>query len=391
MPRCIMFDLFRIPTELWRDIIALSCVDGGFTGRSLALTSRFFHSQSLCERYYSLAFVSLQHIEDFLVFLRSQPADCRPRIQHLYLSFLDEPVKPPLDFSWTYSKLTQHQQQEHNASTRQKRALWDERFGVAAAALFALAAPTLRTLCVVEDGVPRIPLVFPHNFPQLEELSWKGRFLAFEPPVLSASGTTRTPVTFPVLQRVHFIAAGADEVIASLSHAVSASLTHIRVSNVGFMDPYLPRALAAALGTPSGSRPLVQELARGDGLPQTTSPFSQHASLPHLRHVVIHGTPPAPGGWCGHYDREWAAITSQLELLVQKGDGRVVVLQRPWWKALNWPNRLREYWVERMQGGQGCWVWSEDEEIASELPDPDPFQDLGHRPRSLLSGVASHS
>ena len=74
-----------IPVELWREFITGACTDGGYTGRSLALTNKFFHAQSLSTRFHSLAFFSLAKVEAFFAFLDNQPEECRPEIQHLYL------------------------------------------------------------------------------------------------------------------------------------------------------------------------------------------------------------------------------------------------------------------------------------------------------------------
>ena len=94
-----------IPAELWREIIAGACTDGGYTGRSLALTNKLFHAQSLSARFHSLAFFSLAKLEAFLAFLDNQPRECKPKIQHMYLSFVDEPepAKPRTNFWRTYA------------------------------------------------------------------------------------------------------------------------------------------------------------------------------------------------------------------------------------------------------------------------------------------------
>ena len=106
--------------ELWQQIITAACTDGGYTGRSLALTNKLFHAQSLSTRFHSLAFFSLARVEAFLAFLDNQPEECRPEIQHLYLSFVDEPepAKPPADFWRTYSAWSPEQKHNHNENIK---------------------------------------------------------------------------------------------------------------------------------------------------------------------------------------------------------------------------------------------------------------------------------
>lgn len=364
-----MPDVTHIPTELWHDIIALACVDGGLTGRSLALASRFFYAQSLYGRFHSLAFNSLQQLEGFLAFLRLQSVDYRPKIRHICLSFLDEPVKTSLVSMKVHSGVAREQQRAHDFKTQEERARWDGRFCVASIALLTLAARTLHTLCVVEDGLAPLPLTFPCELPQLRELSWRGKILAFEPSALGLTGTSRFTATFPALERVHFITTAVDGIVPMILLTKIPTITHFRISNVGYVDILLPDALARALGV----KPMYPWLADGpeDGNadPQQSSVSSLSTPRPHLRQLIIQGTSSAPGGWCWHYNREWARIHSQLEALAH-GPGldgtRTLVLDRPWFRALRWPHRMRDYWLDRIQGGRGCWVESEAQEVVSE-------------------------
>ena len=48
---------------------------------------------------------------------------------------------------------------------------------------------------------------------------------------------------------------------------------------------------------------------------------------------------------------------------------RALMLERSWRKRKVWERRLWDDWLERMEGGRGCWVESEGEEKALEGPD----------------------
>ncbi|KAI0371596.1 hypothetical protein BV20DRAFT_965331 [Pilatotrama ljubarskyi] len=191
-----MPEVTRIPTELWHEIITDACVDGGFTGRSLALASKFFHSQSLSARFRSIALDSVQKIQAFRSFLIQQPKDCKPKVENLYLATFDRSIDSPL---------SEFNEWDEAAATA--RASLKQLFYAATDALLTFAAPTVRTLCLVKVSIPFQVTAFPREMPKLEELSWMG---AIRP--LNAYGV-RAPqdaaiqqsTAFPALKRVHFI------------------------------------------------------------------------------------------------------------------------------------------------------------------------------------------
>ena len=46
-------------------------------------------------------------------------------------------------------------------------------------------------------------------------------------------------------------------------------------------------------------------------------------------------------------------------------------MSRPWRRNPRWPDQLRDDWVDRMEGGDGCWVKSEEEEMQREVYEDD--------------------
>ena len=46
----------------------------------------------------------------------------------------------------------------------------------------------------------------------------------------------------------------------------------------------------------------------------------------------------------------------------------MVVLERSWQRKPDWAKRVRDEWLQRMDGGRGCWVESEAEESSIEGP-----------------------
>ncbi|KAI0650399.1 hypothetical protein C8Q79DRAFT_383329 [Trametes meyenii] len=356
----------EIPTEVWQDIITQACTDGGPTGRSLALTSTFFHSQSMSPRFHSVALYSLKQLEDFMSFLRSQPKDCLPRIEHLYLSFVNEPIKPPPKIWRVYSGMTQKMRQNYKEQQKKDWTSWAARFRTCSVPLLTLAAPTLRTLCVVEDGIAPLPLHIPCPLPKLQELSWMGLIEAFK---------ETDPVALPVLQRVHFL--HYNNILPPLPSIVvaSSSLTHLRISDVTDTDDQLLRALAGVLGVPS----TVREL--GDNFQDRDSDHAHKVVrspvLPHLRRIIIHAVPPEGGGWCGSDLVGWEDVIPDLQVLAKYCEQhfdelRILAMERVSRRNFHYPNRLRDDWMDRVQGGSGCWVETEEDEVKREIYQDDP-------------------
>src|SRR6266446_2818496 len=71
------------PPEIWRDILWLACTDTGFTGRSISLTSRFFHELSKHVKFRSVALRGVVQIIDFLNVIERTPY---PQVENLFIS-----------------------------------------------------------------------------------------------------------------------------------------------------------------------------------------------------------------------------------------------------------------------------------------------------------------
>ena len=242
-----MADVTSIPTELWQDIIVEACTDGGYTGRSLALTNKFFHAQSLSSRFYSLAFSSLRRIETFLSCLESQPAECDPMIQHLYLSFFQEPVADvPIENAWELLSPAQLREEEQLRSIRKRE--WDVRFSLSMRRLFALAGPRLRTLCILGGTHMYLPH-FPFDpLPALRELTLLRAHRIFIPEKSlqnpDPDQPAQSPFKFPALQRLHCIGTpdfSPSNILFDVANHAPLSLTHLRVSGLEAVHRHIDR------------------------------------------------------------------------------------------------------------------------------------------------------
>ncbi|KAH9854997.1 hypothetical protein C2E23DRAFT_883536 [Lenzites betulinus] len=219
-------------------------------------------------------------------------------------------------------------------------------FPTALAALLVAAAPHLSTLCVVTSDSPLGTLAIPCTFPKLEELSLKGTELVFNPSLPTS--------VFPALKRIHFVSLGLSTTMETLSRAELPSLTHLRISN---LDQFQMACM------------LVEALRNIPHQGPPAPPSSTSLSRP--RHIIVHSTRPAVAGWSAYHNSAWIAFTHSLRALVQaqnqENDGlRALLLLRPMGSG-RWIRRMQCQWLDRMQGGCGCWVESEAEEAASEV------------------------
>ncbi|KAI0355355.1 hypothetical protein OH77DRAFT_1424836 [Trametes cingulata] len=366
-----MPEVTRIPTEIWHKIIVDACIDGGFTGRSLALASKFFHSQSLSARFHSLALDSLPKIEGFLLFLRVQPEDCKPKVQHLYLALFYEPATTSSSHGLQRGQVTQAERMAELERRRKEYDCWQQRLYAATQSLLAFAAPTVRTLCVVERSATPIQVSsFPRDMPRLEELTWMGEALPLSP--YDREAAAQPPIALPALKRVHLMSPNSAIHIFGLCGIGPSSLSHLRISVVGrsTLDRYLPRNLAAALEIPKEC--FQRELADEDDIKGT---------LPHLRHVLVHAIPSEPGSLRGSRGRFASDICADLRSLgracEERIDGaRILVLEGN--RPKNLHQWLREDWVDRMQGGQGCWVEFQQDEAARANKDVPESEEHAH-------------
>ena len=395
--RSMVARLERIPPEIWQEILSYACSDGGATGRALSRTSRYFHDQSIDCTFHSLEFRSTTTLIRFLVSLHAYPRECK--LRHLLL----EPSHHTDNVPRAFQSLA-------GMSTHRPGMVADQPAFCAdiAQSLFYLAADYMRTLYMVHT--PAIPFrPFAQTFPKLRELSvWNHPLIAptgrLCPPAPSG-GPPPQPLC-PSLRRLHVILTDTDitfrHILARLPAFASSSLTHLRLSGVTYTETALPAKLAEMLGLPA-PLPLRERLRLssaavcppGDGagagagsasvsasVPSPLRPgvgvgtgalVPRDATFPHLRFVVISAVQPRFDAEAGpEAAASWTALLGllrELERTCKRVEGmRMVVLERSWMRKPSWGARLREDWLGRMRGAQGCWVGSEMEESEIEGP-----------------------
>ncbi|KAI0758233.1 hypothetical protein C8Q74DRAFT_307871 [Fomes fomentarius] len=366
-----MRDIGCIPTELWTRIVTYACTDGGATGRSLALASKLLHERSRTARFHSLAFTSLPRIEAFLVFVRSKPKFGKPRIEHLYLSFHDDPIvaDPDPEFEWLGSSIMSRDEKEH----------WDARYLAAMSSLLSdsLVHSTLRTLCIVEHPKALLPPFPCKPLSKLEEFTAYQCTDFFRPQAPARAAAehdslhTACPLdvqaVFPSLRRMHWssdYSCPLPLIVPLLAETCPATLTHLRLSGVmvaAHDHVKLPNELAAAVSV--GSPPVREECGDGDANSASLSiqpPLGEGEKLLNLQRLVLHGS----CSGIGIPSTQWQKGIAGLLALRWKCESQSVVVtpfRRSWRHKPRWEERLREDWMDRIQGGEGCWIAKEDE------------------------------
>ena len=186
-----MRPLEHIPYDIWQLIFELVCTDGGAAGCALARTSRTFRNLSASMRFHSLRLTSLTQVKNLLICLErvrrfngtdpsSGGVSSPIVVHHLLLSFVPPTCDaPPRTFrKWTdYARgdraLVSQLTHDHRAWAAAKAA-WNRECVLHVSRLLQLAAPTLRTLALLQCAEVRLPLLAPgpaRGLPALRELT----------------------------------------------------------------------------------------------------------------------------------------------------------------------------------------------------------------------------
>lgn len=223
-----MGDFEGIPTELLHYVFLMACTDGGRTGCSLSLTSKFVRDTSRAARFHSVL-ILCRHPEALRRFLARIHADREisvttqsnmPKVRHLYLASGrrkcagDMYIEPSAD--------------EELQNFRQD-----------VAALIELVAPDLVTFTLVHGGQHwTLELELPATiavkagFPNLEELTIVGGDLPFSEPFLPpADDAGDEVVPFPDLTHLHVFRCVGSYNFRDWSRR-APSLTHVRISDL---------------------------------------------------------------------------------------------------------------------------------------------------------------
>lgn len=330
----------KCPYELLERIAKHACVDGGYTGRSLSLVSRYVRAATKEARYHSIILVGWKRVTAFGR-MRDE-AETKPIVRHLLILLNEqksgdggtgrrEVMKIPKDEAVVLSNIF--------------------------ADLISAVAANLETLAIHGD-ILRFTLFsnpITVDFPSLTRLSVP----RFRPPPepRDRNSTSR----FPVLTHLHVCE------YKTLLHKplefwhglaqYAPSLTHLRLSHVRCNDSVYG-FLQVFLGLPALSPHNAHWMYR-PGSQSALEATEITAQLPHLRNVCVQlGASEVrvqEGGWCGTQFnprtedalREMAERSEQGlgERNLRLVDGREYTI-----------DQARDDWMDSVNGGDGAWT-----------------------------------
>ncbi|PIL34084.1 hypothetical protein GSI_03795 [Ganoderma sinense ZZ0214-1] len=423
-----MKDVQEIPYDIWRLIFEYTCTDGGLSGCALARTSKTLRALSASTRFYSLTLSSITEVKNFLVCLErihraehapspptqgssstnrdssgtsanaesSNPAGAHP-IHHLLIAFLPDTCDAPqrafrrwTDYARDERGLVFQLANDHKAWAAHK-AHWNRECVLHVSRLLQLAAPTLRSLAVLQCAEIRLPLVHyqPHRFPFLRELTLLADDRLF---VRAPGGGALVPnqndpsdfdlhgvpeglpplgaAPFPALTHLHVVCAGPKlhpwEKTLPMWSAIAPAVTHLRISQAGARTPAV---LAEMLGVPPLPTPPEDgigesEVAEGEeplAAVQAQEPEPE-PSYPSLETVIVQMSSARKTNRAEDPSlRELQHIADVCE--AEGGHApRVAILRGRTYVPGYWESRLKWEWQSRMVGGGGCWTEDEDHE-----------------------------
>ena len=415
-----MPDVQSIPFDVWHVVFQHVCTDGGYSGCALARTSKTFRSLSASTRFYSLTLSSLTQVKNFLVCLErirrferartssassvhetSEAGTPNPNY-HLLLSFLPDTCDAP---QRTFRKWTDYARDErslvfqlandHKAWAVQK-AHWNRDFVLHVSRLLQLAAPTLRSLALLQCAEIRLPLLhFHRRFPFLRELTLLADDRTFvrlpgggaliagqnDPSDFDYYRVPTDPPAeppFPALTHMHVVFTGPKlhpwEKTLPLWTGIAPALTYLRISQG---NPRVPPLLGDLLGVPPP--PATPE----DGEPELVevSPLDAEPSYPSLQTVIVQMSSARKTNIAE--DPAMRELQRVADVLAAEGfhAPRVAILRSRSYMPGYWEKRLKWEWQTRMVGGGGC--WTEDEEHENVWKD---FHDTESSPKKGKKG-----
>ncbi|OJT13053.1 hypothetical protein TRAPUB_10393 [Trametes pubescens] len=407
--------MVRLPLEIWREIFCYACSDGGYTGTSVALACKLFYNASLPVRFYSLSLFSLRQVELFLNFAKSYEERYdgrRLKVHHLLLSFPASPsnCRPELSSEGSSGESSDPAEQWITARRLREhdKAAWDRRFLKLVPALLELAAPHLRSLALLQSDGFALPAIR-HALSRLRELTllvgisvmlnsdeafdvdggsgapspsppWTpGSSPAPETPASATPSSPPRRARFPALERLHVVCGRHRDFVLgdTLAHLprLAPALTHLRISNATYTHEHcLPVFLRDALGL-AHPHPGFDSPATGAGpawLAQADDADECQARLRELRRVLVHSVPPPSSGTYEGPYKDYLALVGAVDAIGAACDATcdvsVQTMRNGRAKQRHWEQVVEAEWMDRIEGGPGCWVGCEgDEEAAARV------------------------
>ncbi|KAL7282657.1 hypothetical protein ACG7TL_004130 [Trametes sanguinea] len=339
-----------LAVEILQHIFAYACTDGGYTGYSLSLVSRYCHDVVRPLRFHNVALFNTRQIESFADYVeRNYHTSNQYRIYHLFLStWHDGEAITRAKASHTSQHQPSHLGPSQPPSScrpsewSRTRDDLDKRLSAVLPRLLRAVAPDLRTLSLVHAWELRA-IALPCPFPRLREFTSCGPF----PRLPGADGAlVLPPPCFPAARRVHVIC-GTVSLVPWAHH--TPALTHLRLSDVTEMSSTLPYELQVALSFGPGNK--------------------QRAAVPRvfseLQHVRLQICSPAESEGSTAIANHEIFVETLQKAQVQCG-AKLELMRHRRYRDGYWVERLRRDWMIRVTGEPDCWSAGEQREEGGE-------------------------
>ncbi|KAI1783741.1 hypothetical protein LXA43DRAFT_955830 [Ganoderma leucocontextum] len=361
----------HLPLETLQQIFRLACTDGGYTGCSLALTSKSIREAAQSTRFHSIALAAETERLVALVTLYqdqcSNAASLRPRISHLHLSFPKlantntRPSDDPVEEDEDWDEEIEDDDDDDEASSSPLGSLIAARI-TAAQQFLSLVADDLHSLVITEANA--VPL-FDRAFPSLRELT----LLRYaDPSKLTAPNSKILPL-FPALTHLHIVTPNWSRPLLPSWIAHAPRVTHLRISAHSLFGLFVDE-LPDAIGTPA------YPFKRGFRLGAVVGPPPALRTYPTLVRLVVQPGPRPSSGPCGTNRLVFSSRTAQLEWIAARAKTAGVemyVLSPCSWTEREWDEAIYREWGRRT-GGEASRDWFSG--VDSE--DADADQDATH-------------
>ncbi|KDQ55086.1 hypothetical protein JAAARDRAFT_340828 [Jaapia argillacea MUCL 33604] len=316
--------LDRCPPEICQTIFRMACTDGGLTGCSLSLVSKYIHNASATARYQSVAICGPDALLPFISLLEPKCVSITSFcVQHFFFS-RDRLSTGDVPAEATGIRMT-------NADRRARMHLQAKQIMAAIPRVLTLIGNHLKTLALASTPPQDIPL--PHNsLTALEELT------IFASARCHVTWIPEEHPTLPSLRRLHLAGPKVD---LPNGLKLAPSLTHLRLSG---MDEIImiPQLLKAVPGLCLG----------GEEFPSPSTPHP----LQSIRQIQIHRIPRSLG--FGVVRQAYRSACSRTEEFLADHPSDKVSLTNGNLREVrkHIAMEARMIWQDRLKGGLGCWT-----------------------------------
>jgi len=323
-PNCPLDDVIpfsqSFPTEILMAIFKLSCTDGRKTAVALSLVSKHFRSIAKPLLFYSITVRGVKQMRAIIDLFDRDPEIARA-VRCLFLS-----QRTPSEF----------------LSPIERSSMVDTLRRVVTP-----IAPSLETLCffIPQDGDINYGDLYTIPFPNLREMTVDG-FHKIE-----------FPIPFPSLKRLHAYTSDLYDLLRDLVQKCPR-LTHFKATGFLGQGDMLFHAFRQAWG----STPLYDDEV------EWRKEFGP-MNLPPLRRIILQPGIPT-GRMCGFAWGKRSRMLGKLVWLAKKESKRGLIVEVPIPRGI-FNSQAKKDWIDRLDGGRGCWEAKEQMRFAKEDSDDD--------------------